>query len=59
METVLFCIIALFVASLFFKMLRKVVKFVLFIVVVLWVYNTFFADAQAMAMAVEIAEKLC
>lgn len=57
MELLLFCIIGLFVASLFFKMLRKVVKFVLFIVVLLWVYNTFFAQAQA--AAVEIASQLC
>ncbi|MER2107203.1 MAG: hypothetical protein ABS949_09710 [Solibacillus sp.] len=48
MEVLLFCLIALFVASLFLKVLRKVVKFVLFIFVLLWVYNTFFADAQAL-----------
>lgn len=57
MEVLLFVLIALFVASLVFKMLRKVVKFVLFIFVLLWVYNTFFAEAQA--AAVEILQVLC
>lgn len=57
MEVLLVCLIALFVASLFLKMLRKVVKFVLFIFVLLWVYNTFFATAQA--VSIEIASVLC
>ncbi|MER1985927.1 MAG: hypothetical protein ABS948_08560 [Solibacillus sp.] len=57
MELLLFGLIALFVASLFLKVLRKVVKFALFIFVLLWVYNTFFADAQA--VSIEIASVLC
>lgn len=57
MEIVLFSLIALFVASLFFKLLRKVVKLVLFLFVLLWVYNTFIADAQALSL--EFAGTLC
>lgn len=57
MEILLVVLIGLFVASLFFKMLRKIVKFVLFIFVLLWVYNMFFAEAQA--FSVETYRALC
>lgn len=56
METLLIILVGLFVISLFMKVLRKVVKVVLFIVVVFWVYNAFFAEAQALSL--EIGQRL-